>query len=130
MEEEGGAMFQAVWDSLGDSSTLDLMLEHPIQAYCCRVFDQGQDQSQGTRRPEIACLVRPELVRHTAMLVVTTDGQVLSRSRRGAQFTKLGCGGGKRSKSLVHCHYACREGLDDEFGISFHNPAVLDISPP
>ena len=33
-------------------------------------------------------------------------------------------------KGFLHCHFACREGVMDEFGISFHNPAVLAISEP
>ena len=67
---------------------------------------------------------------HTVMIVVNTQGEVLSRSRRFDQFSRIGCGGGKWPKGFLHCHFACREGVQDEFGISFHNPAVLAVSEP
>ena len=50
--------------------------------------------------------------------------------RGGGQFTKYRTGGGAGPKSCMHCHFSAREGFLDEFGIGFHNPAVLDISPP
>ena len=64
------------------------------------------------------------------MIVVTTDGCVLSRGRRAGEFTKHGCGGGHNGKTLIQCHLSCREGVSDEFGIGFRNSAVLDISAP
>ena len=80
----------------------------------------------------IAMFTLPEAspIWHTVMIVVNTLGEVLSRTRRYNQFSKLGCGGGMWRKGFLHCHFACREGVMDEFGISFHNPAVLAISEP
>ena len=72
----------------------------------------------------------PTRVRHTVIHVVTTDGKILSRSRRGRQFCKFGSGGGKHDKSLAHCHFSARDGVYDEYGIGFRNPAVLDVSEP
>ena len=69
-------------------------------------------------------------IRSSVMLVVTTDGKILSRGRAWNQFTKYGCGGGKWPKGLIGLSYSCREAVYDEFGISPHNPAILEVSPP
>eukprot|EP00973_Karenia_brevis_P091401 12407304-Karenia_brevis.AAC.1 len=64
------------------------------------------------------------------MIPVNIDGEILFRSRRGGQFTKMLSGGGKEDLGIVQAHYHCRAGLEDEYNIGFNNPAIIDISPP
>eukprot|EP00973_Karenia_brevis_P068072 9469834-Karenia_brevis.AAC.1 len=64
------------------------------------------------------------------MIPVNPDGEILFRSRRGGQFTKFLSGGGKEELTPLQAHYHCRAGLEDEYGIGFNNPAIIDISQP
>ena len=52
----------------------------------------------------------------------------MARTKLGLTENTGAPAGGQDSKSRVHCHFACRNGSLDEFGISLNNPTVLDIS--
>ena len=123
-----------MWESVCDGEKLTTIVEHPSLAYSAKLLDQLQlaASTLGVKAnlEQIEPLLTPTLVRHTVIHVVTTDGRILSRSRKGGQFCKFGSGGGKYDKSLVHCHFSARDGVYDEFGIGFRNPAVLDVSAP
>ena len=109
------------------------MAESPVHKYCCKVLDLYDEQSREVGHdclPEVACLVQRIPIRHSVMNALTTDGQILSRSRRGGQFCKYCSGGGSGDKSLAHSHFASRNGVYADLGIDFDNEAVLDISPP
>ena len=88
------------------------------------------DRADLSSEREATLLLCPQPIRHAVTHVVTNRGRVLSRSRKGGEFGKVGNGGGEHDKSLSHLHFSARHGVYDEFGIGFNNPAVLDISPP
>ena len=109
---------------------MNRMAHSPVHVYCCKMLDQLLYDDKQRVNPYIAALVTPTHIRHSVMLAVTTDVELLSQSRRTGQFAKLMSGGGEDDKSCMHNYFACRNGLIDEFGIGFNNPAVLDVSPP
>ena len=47
-----------------------------------------------------------------------------------SQVCNIQGGRGKFVKGLVHCHFAARNGVYDDYGISCHNPAAVATSPP
>ena len=92
--------------------------------YCCRIFDT---LGKGPFPLHLTCLVARTEIKHSVAIMVDTDLNVYHRSRRTGQFCKVGPGGGEEQGSK---HYSCREGLKDEFGVDFNNPAVLWVSQP
>ena len=78
----------------------------------------------------ITQLVYSRSIRYTVSIFVTTEGDVLSRSRCGGQFTKHGSGGGQYLKTPLTSRHSAAEGGMDEFGIGFCNPAILDVGAP
>ncbi len=122
---DGRLRFRCVWDCVNNPSQLLRMAASPVYKYCTETLDE-----LGIWEPGVSALIYPQRIRHSVMLCATTKGDVLSRSRRTGQFTKMGPGGGEEAKSCMHNHFACRHGIHDEYGIGFNNTAVLDISPP
>jgi len=132
--KEGGLQFEEIWKAVSDQVTLAVMEDSPAWTYATKLLD-AMEPMRGTevdwKWQHIADpLLESSLIQHSVMIVVDTSGRVLSRGRKGGEFCKVGCGGGASSKNLIHNHFAARNGPYDEFGIGFHNPAVLDISPP
>ena len=131
LEWQPDRKYKALWDSIIDPEQAESIQELPGIKYTTRLLNDSlaaSSRQQACRRAKL--LLENSPVKHSVMLVVTTDGKILSRAHAPGKFTKVGNGGGRREKSLVHCHFACREGVQDEFGIGFHNPAVLEVSPP
>ena len=104
--------------------------EYPILQYICAYYDQIDDMGEIPRDPDDTCLVYRLPIRHSVMHVVDTEGFYYSRSTSGDCYVKVASGGGQDDKSLANLHFAARNGVFDEFGIGFHNPAVLRVSPP
>ena len=129
-KSDGASSSAAMWKCLKNPEFMNRMAHSPVHVYCCKMLDQLLYDEEMCVRPYIAGLVTPTHIRHSVMLAVTTELELLSRSRRTGQFAKLMSDGGSDDKSCVHNQFACRNGLFDQFGIGFNNPAVLDISPP
>jgi hypothetical protein len=122
--------YQAVWDCIKDEEKLQMMAASPVHAFVCRTLDELGPWEPGVSHLLMTDETDPLRILHSVMLPVTTDERVLSRGRRGGQFTKFGPGGGETNKSMMHLHFACWNGLFDEMGIKFNNSAILDVSPP
>ena len=66
-----GDIYASMWEALNQPYTLVMMMHHPIQNYCCQVFDESG--SNVCQQADAECLVRPQQIRHTVMIAVTTD---------------------------------------------------------
>jgi hypothetical protein len=124
---DGEVAYEKIWECLLDFSTLSLMDKSPTMEYCCRLFDS---LGKGPFPPNLTCLVARTEIAHSVAIMMDTDGNVYHRSRRTGQFCKVGTGGGEKEGSCVSKHFSCREGLKDELGVDFNNPAVLWVSQP
>ena len=73
---EGEPMFRDVYDCVTDPNKLNLMVDNPVHAYCCRKLDEVQaaNEARNTGVPfgDIACLMLSVPIRHVAMLMVST----------------------------------------------------------
>jgi hypothetical protein len=130
--------FKEIWEAVNDDEKLNMMINHSVDQYCRRTLDASESRARESRskgeEPKDAShykwLLQKTRVRHTVMYILDTAGRIASRARKVGQFMNHGRGGGKHEKPLASCHYACMEGIRDEFGISRNNRAILDVSAP
>eukprot|EP00973_Karenia_brevis_P025915 3576473-Karenia_brevis.AAC.1 len=87
---------------MSDSDRAAALDDHHVHKQWSYSLDTTNKGDDGKSPLWIRRLYETHKIRHSAMLVVTTQGDILSRSRRGGQFAKYGCGGGKTEKSLQH----------------------------
>ena len=102
-------------------------MEHAVSVFTCALCDAYQQQKY-VMNQMVELLFKSTEITHTVMIVIDTAGRVLFRNIGTRDWIKRGSGGGKYNKSLIHCHFSCREGVYDEFGISFTNRAVMEVS--
>jgi hypothetical protein len=125
-----GLLFQEeVWKAIRDPELLQQIEALPMHNALCKLLDESEDDE--IKRQQLKPHYEPTLIRHSCCIVVTTDGRVLLRSKKGNDFTQVGNGGGgSDGKTFSHLHFAMRNGVYDEYGIGFNNRAVKAMSTP
>lgn len=114
-----------MWECINDPTGLERMRQTAVLNWVadrvCKkgINDDGMDLFTDTSP-----------IKHATAIIVDTTGRILHRMRKEGDFTKQWTGGGRCGKSAPMCHYAVREGVLDEAGIGFMNPAVVDVSAP
>jgi hypothetical protein len=73
--ERGERHFAAIWAVITNAELMGRLVEHPILSLLLKLLDRGINPRHLTERI-------PQL-KYTCMIVVTTDGRVLSRSDKG-----------------------------------------------
>ena len=98
---------EEVWKAIRDPELLQQIEALPMHDALCKLLDESEDDP--IKRQQLKPHYEPTLIRHSCCIVVTTDGRVLLRSKKGNDFTQVGNGGGgSDGKTLSHLHFAMR----------------------
>ena len=119
-----------MWKAIKSNGKLESVAKCPMNEYVCWLLDGKDGQVTAQDLLDVRQLICDgTVVTHHMAIVATTDSELLSPGRWEGQFTKVGCAGHNVKASPVECHFAVQYGMHDEFGISFDNPAIVDVSP-
>eukprot|EP00973_Karenia_brevis_P007754 1052920-Karenia_brevis.AAC.1 len=93
------------------------MEDHYVMNHVIKMLQDSDPRAEGGYPPWLRRLLEPSKIRHSVMIPMTADGEILFRSRRAGQFTKFLSGGGREELTPLQAHYHCRAGMEDEYGI-------------
>eukprot|EP00973_Karenia_brevis_P036236 4996959-Karenia_brevis.AAC.1 len=89
---------------VNDSEMTSRMEDHHAINHMMQLLQESDPRATCIYPPWVKRLLDPSRIRHSVMIPVNIDGEILFRSRRAGQFTKMLSGGGEEDLTLVQTH--------------------------